>query len=432
MKNNEHNAKGNILVVDDTVANLRLLSKILSAHGYFVRLARDGELALTSARFNPPDLILLDITMPGMNGYQVCKELKADPQMRDIPIIFISALNEVLDKVKAFSVGGVDYISKPFQVEEVLARIKTHMTLRKQQQSLKEKNEELAVANSAITSLNGMLKEENVRMSAELDVTRRLQKMILPTDEELAQVKGLEIAAYMEPADEVGGDYVDVLQYNGRIKIMIGDVTGHGLESGVVMLMTQAAVRTLLTSEEHNPTRFLSILNRMIYDNLERMQTNKSLTLTMLDYFPTSAPSRRAGHKNITIGHFRLSGQHEELIVVRQNGQVELVDTMELGMPLGLEDDISHFIDQKIVKLYPGDGIVLHTDGITEAENMAGEQYGLERMCAVVSRHWQKNVTQIKDALIQDLHQYIGAQKIHDDITLLIMKQKHVLASRDK
>lgn len=432
MKNNEKKAKGNILVVDDTVANLRLLSKILSTHGYLVRLARNGELALTSARFNPPDLILLDITMPGMNGYQVCKELKADPQMRDIPIIFISALNEVLDKVKAFSVGGVDYISKPFQVEEVLARIETHMTLRKQQQSLKEKNQELAVANSAITSLNGMLKEENVRMRAELDVTRRLQKMILPTEEELAQVQGLEIAAYMEPADEVGGDYVDVLQYNGRIKIMIGDVTGHGLESGVVMLMTQAAVRTLLTSEEQNPTRFLSILNRMIYDNLERMQSNKSLTLTMLDYFPTSAASRRAGHKNITIGNFRLSGQHEELIVVRQNGQVELVDTMELGIPLGLEDDISHFIDQKIVKLYPGDGIVLHTDGITEAENMAGEQYGLERMCAVVSRHWHKNVTQIKDALIQDLHEYIGSQKIHDDITLLIMKQKHVLAWRDK
>ena len=426
MKDNEKKAKGNILVVDDTVANLRLLSKILSTHGYLVRLARDGELALTSARFNPPDLILLDITMPGMNGYQVCEELKADPQMRDIPIIFISALNEVLDKVKAFSVGGVDYISKPFQVEEVLARIETHMTLRKQQQSLKEKNEELAVANSAISSLNGMLKEENVRMRAELDVTRRLQKMILPTDEELAQVQGLEIAAYMEPADEVGGDYVDVLQYNGRIKIMIGDVTGHGLESGVVMLMTQAAVRTLLTSEEHNPTRFLSILNRMIYDNLQRMQTNKSLTLTMLDYFPTSAASRRAGHKNIMIGNFRLSGQHEELIVVRQSGQVELVDTLELGIPLGLEDDISHFIDQKIVKLYPGDGIVLHTDGITEAENMAGEQYGLERLCAVVSRHWRKNVRLIKDVLIQDLHEYIGSQKIHDDITLLIMKQKHV------
>lgn len=426
MKNNKNKAKANILVVDDTVANLRLLSKILSAHGYLVRLARDGELALTSARFNPPDLILLDITMPGMNGYQVCEQLKADAQMRDIPVIFISALNEVLDKVKAFSVGGVDYISKPFQVQEVLARIKTHLTLRQQQQSLKEKNEELAVANSAISSLNGMLKEENVRMSAELDVTRRLQKMILPTEEELRNVKGLEIAAYMEPADEVGGDYVDVLQYNGRIKIIIGDVTGHGLESGVVMLMTQAAVRTLLTSEEHDPTRFLSILNRMIYDNLERMRSNKSLSLTMLDYFPTSTRSLQTGYKKITVGNFRLSGQHEELIIVRQNGQVELVDTLDLGIPLGLEDDISDFIEQKIVKLYPGDGIVLHTDGITEAENMAGEQYGLERLCAVVSRHWGKNVTRIKEALIEDLHEYIGAQKIHDDITLLIMKQKHV------
>jgi len=424
MKNHKNKAKANILVVDDTVANLRLLSKILSTHGYLVRLARDGELALTSARFNPPDLILLDITMPGMNGYQVCTQLKADERTRDIPIIFISALNEVLDKVKAFSVGGVDYITKPFQVEEVLARIETHLTLRKQQNRLTQKNEQLAVANSAITSLNQRLKEENLRMSAELEVTRRLQKMVLPTEEELANIKGLEIAVYMEPADEVGGDYVDVLQYNGRIKIMIGDVTGHGLESGVVMLMTQAAVRTLLTSEEHDPTRFLSILNRMIYDNLQRMQTNKSLTLTMLDYFPTSAPSLKAGHKKITIGNFRLSGQHEELIIVRQAGQVELVDTMDLGIPLGLEDDISDFIDQRIIKLHPGDGIVLYTDGITEAENMAGEQYGLERMCMIVSRHWAQKAVAIKQALIEDLHQFIGSQKIYDDITLLVLKQK--------
>ncbi|MGB0385235.1 MAG: PP2C family protein-serine/threonine phosphatase [Ardenticatenaceae bacterium] len=420
--------KASILIVDDVPANLRLLAGILAKEGYLVRPVRDSRAAFSfaSSLTKPPDLILLDINMPHLSGYEVCEQLKADERTRDIPVIFISALNEVLDKVKAFSVGGVDYINKPFHVEEVLARVETHLTLRKQQQSLKVKNEQLAGANSEITSLNQMLKEDNLRMSAELSVTRRLQKMILPTEEELTEIQGLDIAAYMEPADEVGGDYLDVLQYKGRVKITIGDVTGHGLESGVVMLMTQAAVRTLQTSEVDDPTRFLSILNRMIYDNLQRMQTDKSLTLSMLDYFPAAPARRKAGFINRAVGKLILSGQHEELIVVRQGGLIELVDTMDLGIPLGLEDDISDFIDQKIVTLRPGDGVVLYTDGITEAENMAGEQYGLERMCVLISRHWGQKAAGIKQAIMDDLHQYVGQQKIYDDITLLVLKQKNL------
>ncbi|MGK7877298.1 MAG: response regulator [Xenococcaceae cyanobacterium] len=137
------NYKGNILVVDDNPINLRLLVSILKKKGYQVRPVPNGELALSAAHGLPPDLILLDIMMPGMDGYQVCKQLKADERTRDIPIIFISAINQVLDKVKAFSVGGVDFITKPFQLEEVLARVETHLAIRSLQKSLQAKNEEL-------------------------------------------------------------------------------------------------------------------------------------------------------------------------------------------------------------------------------------------------------------------------------------------------
>lgn len=140
----------NILVVDDTRANLRLLVSILSENGYKVRPAPNGQRALAVAMNYPLDLILLDINMPDMNGYQVCEQLKADERTREIPVIFISALNEVLDKVRGFEVGGVDYITKPFQFEEVLARVKTHLTLRALQSELQEKN-------AQITRLNGKL-----------------------------------------------------------------------------------------------------------------------------------------------------------------------------------------------------------------------------------------------------------------------------------
>ena len=121
----------NILIVDDMPANVLLLVKMLTQRGYNTRAVTSGRLALQAARAEPPDLILLDITMPEMNGYEVCEQLKADAALKEIPVIFISALNETIDKVKAFSAGGVDYVTKPFQFEEVYARVQTHLQLRR-------------------------------------------------------------------------------------------------------------------------------------------------------------------------------------------------------------------------------------------------------------------------------------------------------------
>ena len=153
------NPNADILVVDDTVANLRLLVSILVERGYTVRPASNGNMALSSARTEPPDLILLDIIMPNMNGYEVCEQLKADELTREIPVIFISAISEVIDKVKAFAIGGVDYITKPFQVEEVLVRVETHLALRCLQRSLQVKNEELATTLQQLQTTQAQLIE---------------------------------------------------------------------------------------------------------------------------------------------------------------------------------------------------------------------------------------------------------------------------------
>ena len=130
--------KPDILVVDDTPANLRLLSEMLKAQGYKPRVVPSGKLALSAARAIPPDLILLDIRMPEMDGYEVCERLKADASLKEIPVIFLSAVGETANKVRAFAAGGVDYITKPFQVEEVLARVETHLSLRRQTRQLEE------------------------------------------------------------------------------------------------------------------------------------------------------------------------------------------------------------------------------------------------------------------------------------------------------
>ncbi len=153
--------KANIMVVDDTPANLHLLSKMLQERGYLARPLTDGARALEAVEAEPPDLILLDIMMPEMSGYEVCEKLKAfegdQRHLREIPIIFISALNEVWDKVKAFKLGGVDYITKPFQEEEVFARLETHLALRNMQKQLETQNTLLQEALDNVKTLKGLL-----------------------------------------------------------------------------------------------------------------------------------------------------------------------------------------------------------------------------------------------------------------------------------
>ena len=179
MNNNvQKTSLGSILVVDDTPENLRLLSTMLSQRGYTPRCVINGQMALRACNSNPPDLILLDIMMPEMNGYEVCKNLKNDAMTRDIPVIFISAKDEIFDKVNAFAVGGVDYISKPFQFEEVLVRIESHLTLRKLQNQLREQNILLQDEISNRLAVEEILQEKNQILEQEISSRRAIEKAI--------------------------------------------------------------------------------------------------------------------------------------------------------------------------------------------------------------------------------------------------------------
>jgi|GEM_PF-1260549 len=272
-----------------------------------------------------------------------------------------------------------------------------------------ERTHDLGVANAEILTLNQQLTDENRRMGAELSVVRRLHQMILPKEEDLLNTADLDIAAYMEPADEVGGDYYDVLHCDGRVEISIGDVTGHGLESGMVMLMVQAAVRTLQAAGETDRVKTINTLNRLVYDNTRRMRSYRNMTLSLLVY---------------EAGCLRLSGQHEEAILVRADGTIERVDTLDLGFPLGIEADVSHFTAEVEVHLHPGDLVVLYTDGVTEATNHDNQLYGTDRLCAVLQAQRDRSARDLCQLVIDDLYQHIGGSKVFDDITLIVIKRQ--------
>ncbi|WP_231516646.1 SpoIIE family protein phosphatase [Planktothrix paucivesiculata] len=374
-----------ILIVDDEIVNRQVLLNNLSLHHYVVFQASNGEEALELiAKGLRPDVMLLDVMMPKITGYEVTQKLREQFNQRELPIILLTAKTQVQDIVTGLNMGANDYMMKPFAKDELLARIRTHVNISR-------------------------LQTENLRLATELEVTRRLQQMILPKPEELAAISGLEIVGFMEPAEEVGGDYYDVLETDGVVTLGIGDVTGHGLESGILMLMTQMGIRTLTEIRETNPIQFLTILNNTLYKNVERMNVDRNLTLAILNYYQ---------------GLLTVSGQHEEILIVRSDGNIERIDTIDLGIPIALDENITQFINSVTVELKTGDGVVLYTDGITETFNLNKQQYGLDRLCNVISKNWQHPLEEIKQTVINDIVTFRGKEKQFDDITLLILKQK--------
>lgn len=285
-----------------------------------------------------------------------------------------------------------DWIEKTQQLE---------VTLEQLQQEMHERQQVEAALQDSRAAL--------AKAQAELEITHRLQTMLLPSNDELSAIPDLEIAGVMEPAEAVGGDYYEVLQHNGKVHIGIGDVTGHGLESGVVMMIAQTAIRTLIQTEEEDYLKVLNTVNRVVYETVQRMQMHRQMTLMLLEY---------------SAKRIRFYGQHEDLIIVRQDGQTQMIETLELGFPLGVEPDISSLVAANTLELQTGDLVVLYTDGVTEAMNFHNQQYGLDQLCNVLQQNYQRSATDIHQAIMTDLKQHIGTQKVFDDITLLVLKQR--------
>ncbi|QWV93854.1 response regulator [Geomonas oryzisoli] len=184
--------RGNILVVDDTPANLQLLESILQERGYTVRAAINGRLAIKAARLQPPDLVMLDINMPEMNGFEVCRELKNDPGLAGIPVIFVSAAVETADKLHAFEEGGVDYVTKPFQPLEVLARVETHLELARVRAELERQNQALARALQNLTRAQTQLVQSEKMAALGLLTAGVAHELNNPLNFISASVQGLQ------------------------------------------------------------------------------------------------------------------------------------------------------------------------------------------------------------------------------------------------
>lgn len=396
-----------ILVVDDSSVNREVLANQVQAEGYQAATAKNGKQAIQMIQTRTFDLILLDIIMPEIDGYEVLQWIRHSP-WKHIPTIMISALEQMDSVVKCIEMGAEDYLTKPFNSILLKARLGACLEQKRLRDLEAIYLRQLTKVNQQISQFNNCLQVENTRLSSELEVTQRLQQMLLPKEQELQKIKALEIAGFSEAAAEIGGDYYDVIQHEERIIIGIGDVSGHGLESGVLMLMVQTAIRTLIENNETVPKHLFEVLNRSIYKNIQRLNSDKNVSLSLVEY---------------SEGMLNISGQHEEVLLVRQ-GEIVRIDTINLGFPLGLVESIAEFIFEAQIPLETSDVAVLYTDGITEAENSEGVHYGLDRLCSVLQENWQQPAPDIRQAVIQDLRSHIGLEQVYDDITLVVLKRR--------
>ena len=345
----------------------------------------------------------------------------ASVQMSLILLLVFSSLGVLVVRTMANSLGqGLKQVHEAVKLitlkdYAVRCQIKTKDEIGQLGQAFNEMAANLAEAER--------LREENSRMAAELNISRRLQQMILPQASDLEQHPVLDIAAFMEPADEVGGDYYDVMFLpDEHVKIGIGDVTGHGLESGALMLQVQAAVNAVLNAQAvesrdtvrsayspHPLCEVLQATNRMVCNNTRRMGTDKNLTMCYLDYH---------------MGKWSITGQHEEVLVIRGDGQVERIDTQDLGISIGLVQDAGEFFNLQEIPFDPGDVLIVYTDGITEADDGAGHLFGIERMMEIARNTRGAGAMEIRDAIIAAVRQHIGSAKVWDDITLVVCKRR--------
>jgi len=370
-------SESRILIVDDAKTNIDILVEALRDE-YKLSVALDGTAALRSVEKSAPDLVLLDIVMPGIDGYEVCRQLRAQPSTRELPIMFLSSLEDVKDKARGFEVGGNDYLTKPFEILEVKARVRSLLKAKAYADAVRE------------------------AMDRDLAIAREIQMGILPFDLKAATThSALDVHAIIEPAQRVGGDLYEVLRASDdRLIVALGDVSGKGIAAALFMAITVTVLRTL-ARHIADPAEILRRLN----DELaERNPHLMFVTIQCLVF-------------DLEHGRVTCAGAGHHQLATLSRSRPPRLACPSSGRPAGLM--ASNPIESVTLTLEPGDTFVLFSDGVTEATNAAEDFYGEERLLNVLSSCGGASAADIVARVMKDVRAFAAGAKQSDDIAVL-------------
>jgi len=385
-----------ICIVDDNLVNRRLLAGILQKEGYELLEAEDGEAAIELILRELPDLVLLDIMMPKKDGYQVCEELKGNDRSAHIPIIFLSAKSQVEDKIRGLDLGGADYVTKPFDRGEVLARVRTQLNI--------------ARLTNEIMNANKELLRKQKRLDEDLEAAAGIQQSLLPQG--VPDMKNVAVAWRFMPCESIGGDIFNVVQLDEtHWGIYMLDVSGHGVPSALVTVSASQMLQTrrgLLLKKAITPPPYYEIRSPADVLNLldqeypiERFNKYFTISYLILD---------------LKEGLLRYSNAaHPSPILLHMDGTLDLLD--EGGTIIGMGGVLPFEEGRKEVR--PGDKLILYTDGIVEYQDRQGGFYGEDRFHGVLKRLRERPISEVIDGVIDAIMDYGDHNPPRDDVTLL-------------
>lgn len=385
-----------ILVVDDEPTNVKVLQIQLKARGYTVLTAMNGLEALEQVKAHAPDLILLDIQMPKMNGFEVCRRIRADEPTQFIPIVMVTALSEVQDRIQALEVGADDFISKPYDSGEILARVRSSLLVKQYRDALEATNLELKRANKE-------LEVHNARLEEELKMARKVQDSLMPQG--TIDLGGFRIFSHYTPEMTVGGDFFDLWEIeHGRLGVFISDVMGHGVSAAFVTMLIKTIVEGM-RAQTDEPARLLEELNAR-FNKLISSQLFMFATAFcgVLDLSRETLCCANAGHPF-------------PFLIQRRQRRCEPVGEQCVGNGLGLLPDSTY---ETCSYPFGGlDGLFLYTDGAYEIRNLGGEEFSPERIQRLLVQQISQPGTVLIDHVLTSINQFSGGTPNDDDITMV-------------
>ncbi len=382
-----------LLVVDDDPDILRVVRFYLTKQRYHVLTAESGQEALDVLAHEPEiDLILSDVMMPEINGLDLLKAVRGDPDHGDIPVILISAEGETSKKVAGLNLGADDFITKPFNFDELMARVRNHIRLRRLQK-------EVVVASKQVLQANTMLQQQNDRFLEDLEAARGMQMALMP--DSFPRHETFELGSRYLPAERLGGDFFDVVQLDGgrKLGVMIADVCGHGITAAFITAMTKITFQSAC-HESLDPGEVLAQMNRELNANLR----NGFVTVFygILDIADRSFTYASGGHPPLLV-HRRREGRIIELMP-----QATFLGSFEpMEFPSGS------------VALQGGDRVIYYTDGLYESQRAPDQEFGLARVTELLLGQGDAAIQPTLDRLVEALVEFMGGTAVEDDITIV-------------
>ena len=369
-----------VLIVDDVRSNVQLLAEALKGE-YKVSVALDGESALKAVAASEPDIVLLDIVMPGIDGYEVLRRLRAEPATRELPVMFLSSLEDVADKAKGFELGANDYLTKPFEVLEVKARVRSLLKAKAWQDAVK------------------------AALERDLSIAKEIQLGLLPSDlAACTEGSGLDLHALMEPAQHVGGDlYLALRTAPDKLLLAVGDVSGKGIPASLFMAVTMTLLRSL-AREQLGPDAILKRLNEELAEH-NRGQLFVTLVCALFDLSAGRVRVANAGHPS----------------PVLVSGAEASTPFPSTGLIAGLFPNAAYTSHE--AAFAPGDTLVFYSDGVSEAMDPEQNEFGEERLVAGLLARPRGNAKETVDGVFADVKRHAATAPQSDDTTIVAVRR---------